>query len=178
MAPPAPPPNVEEVSHFHAPVPASLSQAPLGDLLARLERGMATRRAPTALPAPAAPVMTPSPPPVQAAPVERPQTPAWVAPLPPQPAPVSVPTPEPRPVAAQPVAPVFVPPTAPIYEPPIVGGPMPIASTPIAPTPLRIDMGQPAPAPRQANVLDGDAMLDEPLHMALEKLRELVRKHG
>lgn len=55
---------------------------------------------------------------------------------------------------------------------------MPIASTPVAPTPLRVDMARPVTPPKPANVLDGDAMLDEPLHMALEKLRELVRKHG
>lgn len=171
---------------------ASLDRAPLGDLLARLEQGMQRRRPTT-------------PPPVRAiqselSAFERPRLAAAVPPTPPRPAEAAPPAPPPAPPpsfaappaewsrppepqpAVQPVwqtGPADHAPPAPYAAAPPVSPPHWMQAEP-QPQPIDRDVRPEPAAPQQqagsAPFANGDGLLDQPLHVALDVLRNLVRR--
>jgi len=151
---------------------AGLDRARLEDLLERLERSLEGRRAAAAR-APAQPI-------------------PMVAPSPaPQPAPAPQPSAAVPPGFAAPVAPVVANPAgAPIA--PLSGtvpdlrfqadpAPSPVIapiafSAPEPPTPVAANPAPAARAPANGNAAAKDALLEQPLHMTLEQLRQMIRR--
>jgi len=161
---------------------APLDRAMIDDLLTRLERGMRARRARAAggalaTPAAAAPQAAPAAPPPLAEPVA---------------------TELPPPVYVPPAAPAYAPPPAvtvseaPAWPPliePLVKRPPPAGfamnEVPLAPppvTPLFVPPGAQAAPAATADVssapVNGDQMIDQPLHTTLEQLRNMVRRRA
>jgi hypothetical protein len=150
-APVAPPPPVTAPAPVASRPAASVAGAPLEDLLARLEQGMHKRRpAPPQFAAPSA--VEPVAPPDE--PVRRP-LPAYAS------APDRMVNVPPAPPALAPVPPV-VQAAPPAPEPaPVVVPEAPAAYSPLSPTPE-----------------SPDGLLDQPLHVALDVLRNRVRRSG
>ena len=154
-------------------------KARLEDLLLRLERGLKKRREAAALAARVAPA--PAPPAIE--PQPRPIEPPSFAAEPPRAAPpagYAAPRPDPfafpQPTGSSPPQPVISPPVMPTTAPAYALPPMPSAPT-YDPAPLS-PAGQPSSVrPSQTPVDEpGDALLDQPLHMTLDMLRNRVKQ--
>jgi hypothetical protein len=165
--PPSVPPPMPAASQSVAMPRERLDSAPLGDLLTRLEQGMRRRRPTT--PPPVREIQT------QLAAFEAPQhvpptlpaapSPQVVAPSPPPPsfaAPL-VPHPVPHPVPAEPAS------WQPQAQSPATQHAAPSSAYVAAPV-------APLLQPEPSATLDGDGLLDQPLHVALGVLRNLVRR--
>lgn len=152
---------------------AGLDRARLEELLERLERSLESRRA-AAAQAPAQPsaAIAPSPAPQPPLPTPQPSVavpPAFAAPVAPRASdllgtPNTLP-PQPATNVRLPVDPLPSPPIAPIT----FSAPEP--SMPIAPKPVPA-----APVPANTASAANDALLEQPLHMTLEQLRQMIRR--
>ncbi len=183
---------------------AGFERGQLEDLLGRLERGLERRRVAVAAQAAQASQAQPAPAPVPAPPPVVPPTPEPPQPLveavapipaPPEPLPI-IPEPEPLPVDPLPGLPRQNPPAA-FSAPPFVAPepalPAFVTPEPAAPEPMSavppplIPVMQPLPVPQAAPLpaagpsiplppVNGDAMLEQPLHVTLDILRNMVRR--
>ncbi|MGC6328721.1 hypothetical protein [Rhizorhabdus sp. FW153] len=151
---------------------AGLDRARLEDLLERLERSLEGRRAAAArAPAQPIPMVVPAPAP-QPAPTPQPSVPvppAFAAPV----APV-VPDP-----AGAPIAPMF----GTVPDPRFPADPVPspliapiVFSAPEPPMPVAANPAPAARAQASGNAPANDALLEQPLHMTLEQLRQMIRR--
>lgn len=166
---------------------AGFDKARLEDLLARLERGLQNRRAAAARAAAAAALPTPAPapttPPVQPRAPEPPVSYVQPQPMPQRPGAVM-----PEPPVSHPFAPAGFPIPEPVMPPAGYAAPQPVAPTPppiydlppIPPSPAYnlAPLPQPTSPAGLAPSLDGrtDELLDQPLHVTLELLRNKVKQ--
>jgi hypothetical protein len=161
--PPSVPPPMPAASQSVAMPRERLDSAPLGDLLTRLEQGMRRRRPTT-------------PPPVREI---QTQLAAFEAP---QHVPPTLPAaPSPQVVAPSPPPPSFAAPLVPHPVPAEPASWQPQAQSPAtqhaAPSSAYVAAPvAPVLQPEPSATLDGDGLLDQPLHVALGVLRNLVRR--